>query len=160
MFSSDSTPSTTSSSRSPATASAPVQREAADEDGEAREERLLLRGQEVVAPLDRGAQRPVPLGHTGARLGLQELEPLAQAHEDLARREQLDPCGGQLERERQPVQAHAELGDRLGVRLGELEVGPRIAGAIDEQAYRLRPPETADVRAGETCREARAPATA
>ena len=59
-----------------------VQREAPDEDAEAREERLLLRRQEVVAPLDRGAQRPVPLGQAGAGLGLQELEPRAEALED------------------------------------------------------------------------------
>ena len=43
------------------------QREPADEDGEAREELLLLRLQEVVAPLDRRAERPLPLGETGAR---------------------------------------------------------------------------------------------
>ena len=51
-----------------------VQSEAPDEDTEAREERLLLCAQEVVAPLDRGAQRPVPLGQAGAGLGLQDLE--------------------------------------------------------------------------------------
>ncbi len=49
--------------------------EAADEDGEAREERLLLCREEVVAPLRRGTQRPVPLGHAGAGRGLQEVEP-------------------------------------------------------------------------------------
>ena len=38
------------------------QREPADEDGEAREELLLFRLQEVVAPLDRRAERPLPLG--------------------------------------------------------------------------------------------------
>ena len=121
------------------------QREAADEDAEAREEHLLLLGQEVEAPLDRGAQRPVPLGHACAGLGPQELEPLTQAHEDVARREQLDSCGGQLEGERQPVQVHAELTDSLGVQLRELEVDSRVAGTIDEQPYRVRSPKTVDL---------------
>ena len=145
MFSSDSTPATTSSSRSPATAFAPVQSEAPDEDAEAREERLLLSAEEVVAPLDRGAQRPVPLGQAGAGLGLQELEPRAEALEDVSRREQLDPGGGELERQREPVQADAELGDRVGVQLGELEVGPCVARASDEEPYRLRAPEPVDL---------------
>ena len=41
-----------------------VEREAADEHAEAREERLLVGREEVVAPVDRGAKRPVPLGQT------------------------------------------------------------------------------------------------
>ena len=43
------------------------EREPADEDGEAHEELLLLRLQEVVAPLDCPAERPLALGETGAR---------------------------------------------------------------------------------------------
>ena len=64
-----------------------VEGEAPDEDAEAREERLLLRAEEVVAPFDRGAQRPVPLGQAGAGLGLQELEPPFEPLENVVRRE-------------------------------------------------------------------------
>ena len=39
------------------------EREAADEDGEAREELLLFGTEELVAPLDRRAERPLPLAH-------------------------------------------------------------------------------------------------
>ena len=58
---------------------------------------------------------------------------------------QLDPRGRELERERQPVQADAQLRDRVGVQLGELEVGPCVACAIDEEPHRLGPPETVDL---------------
>ena len=40
-----------------------AEREPADEDAEAREELLLCGLEELVAPLDRPAERPLPLGH-------------------------------------------------------------------------------------------------
>ena len=94
-----------------------------------------------MAPLDRGAQCAVSLGQAGAGLGLQGLQPLLESRDDLARREQLDPGGGQLEREWEPVQAQTQPGDRVGVCIGELEVGPRGTCAIHEQSHRLDPPE-------------------
>ena len=122
-----------------------VQREAPDKDAEAREERLLLRAEEVVAPLDRCAQRPVPRGHAGTRLGLQDVESHAEALEDVARREQLDSSGGEFECQREPVQADAELGDSVCVELGELEVGSHVACASDKEPYRLRASEAVDL---------------
>ena len=62
-----------------------VEREAADEHAEAREERLLVGREEVVAPVDRGAERSVPLGQTRARHRLQQLESAAEPLEDRAR---------------------------------------------------------------------------
>ena len=106
--------------------------EPADENGETCEERLLVHRQEVVAPSDRGAQRPMALGNIRTRLGLQKLEPAGRGDQDLARREQLDACRRELECERQSVEAHAECGDRLGVHLRERELGPRVAHAIHE----------------------------
>ena len=84
-----------------------LEREAADEDGKAREERLLLRGEEVVAPLRRGTQasggaRACPAPGAAFRRSSLPSETL----EDRARGEQLDPRGRQLERERQPVEAN------------------------------------------------------
>ena len=125
--------------------SRPLQSEASDEDAEAREERLLLRAEEVVAPLDRGAQRPVPLGQAGAGLGLQALEPPSRRSRMSCGEKQLDAGGGELERKREPVEADAQLGDRVGVQLGELEVGPCVARASDEEPYRLGAPETVEL---------------
>ena len=60
-------------------------REPADEDREAREELLFLRLEEVVAPLDRPAERPLTLDETGARCRPQEIEPRAETLEQRAR---------------------------------------------------------------------------
>ena len=127
--------------------SSTVQREAADEDAEAREESLLLRAEEVVTPLDRGAQRPVPPGQACAGLGPQDLEPYAETPEDLLRREQLDAGGSEFECKGKAVQANAQLGDRVGVQLGELEVGPDVACASDEESNRLDAPQLLDLGA-------------
>jgi hypothetical protein len=51
-----------------------------------------------VAPLDRCPERALPgLGVTTA---LQEIQPSAQALEDLGRRQDIGPAGRQLDRER------------------------------------------------------------
>ena len=60
--------------------------EAADEHCEAREERLLLRAEKVVAPLDRGTQGPVPFGHACAGSGPRRSSLPAEPLEDRARR--------------------------------------------------------------------------
>ena len=134
LFSSDSTPATTSSSRSPATAFAPSNVKPPTKAPRLVKSACSSAAQEVVAPLDRGAQRPVPLGQAGAGLGLQDLEPHTETLEDVVRREQLDSGGGELERKREAVQTEAELGDRAGVELGEVEVGPDVACASRRRA--------------------------
>src|SRR5207249_11738862 len=91
-----------------------IEAEAAGKDARARKEALLTRVQEIEAPIERGAHRLLPLGAV-ARPATKEVEPLAEAREQGLRRQQLDPCGGKLDRERQAVQPHAELCDRRGV---------------------------------------------
>ena len=44
-----------------------LERAAAAEDRQAREEQLLLLAEQLVAPLDRGAQRALALGQVAAR---------------------------------------------------------------------------------------------
>ena len=63
-----------------------LQREAAGEDGQAAEERLLLRRQQVVAPGDRVAHRPLPGGRSRAAAG-QQRQPLAQPGQQRRRRQ-------------------------------------------------------------------------
>ena len=86
-----------------------LERAAAGEDGEARGRALLLLGEQVVAPVDRRPQRL--LARVGVAAALEEVEPLREALEDLPRRERLRARGGELDRERQVVEARAELGD-------------------------------------------------
>ena len=82
-------------------------REPADEDRKAREELLLLRLQEVVAPLDRPAERPLALGETGARCRPQEIEPRAET---------LEQCAGAKGDCIVPRRARAPAADRRGER--------------------------------------------
>ena len=65
-----------------------------------------------MAPLDRGAQGALSLGSVPCAAG-QERQPLLEALQDLCRGERLDPCGGELEREWEVVEAAADLGHCL-----------------------------------------------
>ena len=107
-----------------------VEREAAREHAEAREERLRVGVQQVVAPADRRPQRLLALRRV-ARAGAEEVEPAAQAVEDLRRRQDLDARRGELDRQWQAVELRA---DPLDLRDAvELEARVDGAGAADEQ---------------------------
>ena len=88
--------------------------------------------EQVVAPLDRRAQRPLALGQVAGAAGEQR-QPLVEPLEELLGRERLDARGGELEREREVVEAAADLGDGL---VG-LEVGLDRARPREEEADRL-----------------------
>ena len=108
----------------------------AGEDRQARPQELLLLGAEVVAPLDARPQGTVPVGQVAVPLA-QEPVAVGQLPEHRLRREAAGPCGGELERQRDPLQAGTQLRDRLGVGLGDREVGARECRAVDEQLHRL-----------------------
>jgi hypothetical protein len=91
-----------------------LQREPSREDAESREEPLLLRAEEVVAPRDRASERLVALGQV-APLAADDVEAIAQAREEIRQREELRAGGGQLDGERQCVQPATDLGDQGGV---------------------------------------------
>ena len=61
-------------------------------------------GQQRMRPVHRGAQGLLA-AHRGARTPGQQPEPVMQAVEDLGQRQRTNPCCGQLDRERHPVQA-------------------------------------------------------
>ncbi len=52
-----------------------------------------------------------------------------------AARQEPEPRGGQLDRERQAVEARADVGHRLRVVVGEQEVRPRLLSPLDEEAH-------------------------
>ena len=86
--------------------------EAADEDGQAPEQRLLPLEQQVVAPGDRVAQRPLALVGVLGAAG-QQGQPLVEPAQERLRRERAHPRRGQLDRERQAVEPAADLRDGL-----------------------------------------------
>ena len=93
-------------------------------------------GQQRVRPVHRGAQRLLA-AHRGAGTTGQQPEPITQTVEDLGRRQRAHPRRRQLDRQRHPIQARANLAHRRGGVGAQREVGPGMAGAVDEQLDRL-----------------------
>ena len=73
---------------------------------------MLFLGEQVVAPVDRRAQRLLP--RVGVAATLEQVEALREPLEDLSRRERLGARGRELDRERQLVEPDAELADLPG----------------------------------------------
>ena len=67
----------------------------------------------------------------------EEPQPIAEPLQDRLRAEHPDPGRGQLDRQGQAVEAHADLGHRRRVGVVHREVGPHGHGALDEQGDRL-----------------------
>jgi hypothetical protein len=82
------------------------------EHGESSNEALVFLGKKVVAPGDRRTQRL--LACIGVPASPEQIESLGEAFEDLRRGERFRAGGGELDRERQVVEASAELGDLSG----------------------------------------------
>jgi hypothetical protein len=92
-----------------------VQREPAGEEGEPCEELPLRVVEQVVAPLDRGLERPLALRRV-ARAGGQERKSAVEAGKQRGRAEELRARGRELDRERQAVEPSADLRDLRAVR--------------------------------------------
>ncbi len=122
-----------------------LQREAAREDGQAAEEHALLAGEQVVAPLDGGAQGLLAGARRAAAAG-EDVEAVAQSRRDLVERQRRHARRGQLDGQRHAIQAPADLLDRRLVLLGRAEVGVgarrarRTGGSPRPATERARPP--------------------
>ena len=92
-----------------------VEAEAGREDAEVLEQVPLDVGEQAHAPVDRRAHRAVPLGQVAGRGG-QQRQALPEALGDARGREQADPRRRELDRERQALEAPADVGDIGGVR--------------------------------------------
>src|SRR5207302_7618328 len=88
-----------------------LERGAAAEDGQLAEQALFHRVEQMMAPLNRRAQRL--LARVGVPSTSEQVEPLRQAFEDLDRGEHARPRCCQLDGEREVVQATTQSGDRL-----------------------------------------------
>ena len=97
------------------------------EDRQPPEEDLLGSGEQVVGPPDGGPQRPVPFGAGPAATG-QQLQAIAEPGHQIRRGEGSAARRGQLDGQRDAVQATADL----------LDIGPG-GGRIERHADRPRP---------------------
>src|SRR5262249_49189533 len=86
------------------------------------EERLFSRGQQVVTPINRAAQRLLAGGQTARGAG-QKLEPVAERRKHLLRRQQPHARRRKVDGERQAVQLIADLGNGRCVFRVDAEVG-------------------------------------
>jgi len=104
---------------------------------------LLARVEQVITPGDGVAHGALPRRQVACPAH-QQGQALVKARQQRARRQHLDPGGGELDGQRQPVQAVADRGDRGGVLRGEREVGPDAPRPLHEQAHRRRLPQRLD----------------
>ena len=96
---------------------------------------LLVRGQQVVAPGDPGAQGPQALRLVARAVG-QQLEATGETREQGPRGEDRDAGRRQLDGQRQPVQPPADLHHVRRVLAVDDEPRADRLGAVDEQADR------------------------
>ena len=94
----------------------------------------LILVEEVVAPVDRPAERPVPLGQV-ASAALKHLEPRREPAQQGLRREELEPSCRELDRKRQPVEPVADLRDGRRVVVRHAEARVSAVSALDEQRH-------------------------
>ena len=104
------------------------------------EDALLVVEEQLVAPVDDGAQRLLARKR-GARPAGEQAEPIVEPSGDLRDRERSGAGGGQLDGERQPVEPGADVGDdtRAGRRRARA-ARPRPGRARRRGARRRRPP--------------------
>ena len=108
--------------------------EAAGEHRQAVEQPLGVLVEDVVAPGDRGAQGLLARRQV-ARAGGQQVELVLEPAEDRLGRQELDPRGGQLDRQRHAVEPGADGRHGGRVLVGHGEARPDRHRALDEQAH-------------------------
>jgi hypothetical protein len=91
--------------------------------------------EQLIPPVERGAKRLVASGPR-AGTGREQREPVVEPVEQLLRREHREPGGGQLQRERDPVEAASDRRQCRGVLPSEHEARGRRRGALLEQGDR------------------------
>jgi hypothetical protein len=102
--------------------------------GEAAQHAPFRRRQQLPAPVDRRPERLLPVG-PAAPAGGQDGEPIVQPVSQLRHAEGADTGRGQLQGERDPVQAAADFGDGGGVVGAEAEPRCGRGGALDEKLH-------------------------
>jgi hypothetical protein len=111
-----------------------VEGKAANEDGEAAKQRLLRRGEEVVAPSNRPLHR-LQARRVAAGAASEKRQAPVEPGQQLLRRENISQGGCQFDREWQPVEPTADLRNRRRAFVRQGEFGPLRPRALDKQAH-------------------------
>ena len=98
-----------------------------------------------MAPLDRPAEGPLPFWYV-AGSGGQEVEPRSQASQDRVRSEKFRSAGRELDRQREPLEPHRDLGDGRRVVGRQLHARADGRGSLDEERHRLVAGEALEIR--------------
>ena len=109
----------------------------AAEDAQAAEHRLLAFGEELVAPIERRAQAAVP-GLRGPRAVREDGETVVELGGEPAQTEERNEPGGELEGQRDPVEALAEGDERGHLALTDRERLAERRHAIQQQLHDRR----------------------
>ena len=99
------------------------------------QQRPLSVGQQAHAPFHRGPQGALPLGQIH-RAGAERVQRGREPVQQRGRVQQPGPGGGQLDGQRQALQAATDLSHRRCVAFGEGKAGPHRAGPVHEQRHR------------------------
>ena len=99
---------------------------------ERREGRASVSVEEVVTPIDGGAQRALSRGRI-ASAAIQERQRMLEPRRELRYRQNGGPRGCQLDRQRQPIQAPAQGDDGRALGVVQSEIGVVVARACQEQ---------------------------
>ncbi|HEY5150516.1 MAG TPA: hypothetical protein VIJ23_11970, partial [Mycobacterium sp.] len=89
-----------------------------------------------MRPVDGGAQRLLAAYRRAGAAG-QQPEAVVQAVQNFGWRQSPGACGCQFDRERDAVEAAADLGDCACVVVGHREIGADMASAVREQLDRF-----------------------
>jgi hypothetical protein len=112
------------------------QRKAAGKDRETHEKPLLIRIQQVVAPIDQRPQGLLPRQGRAAP-SRQQPEAIAEARGDLLHRQRAHSRGSELDGERNAIQPLTNLRQRRRVPARHGEGRLRRLRTVDEEPYRL-----------------------
>ena len=128
----------------PAHAFRRLERAAACEHREPQEQVLVVRLEQLVAPLDGRADGALSLRCVG-RAAFEQVQRPAEPLQQSRRRENADPRGGELDCQRQACEGRADLGNGSCVPCGDGELRPGRSGARHEQCDGLALEEALDV---------------
>jgi len=116
-----------------------LDRRSTREDGQAPEHRLLTVVEQLVAPVDRPTQGPLPFRDVPA--AGEKREAPVEPGKDVSRLEQPNPRRRELDRQRQAVEPGADLGDRRRVLQRQVESRTDCPSALDEERDRIDRPQ-------------------